>query len=145
MKYSTIAFIVFTLITGVFTSCIDSETKVERAESNLEEANKDLEKANKEYQEDIDAYRKETAEKIATNEKSISDFNARIDVQKEEEKVAYKAKIETLNKKNTDLKMRMDNYKADGKENWEQFKTEFSNDMDELGTAFKNLTVDNVK
>ena len=39
----------------------------------------------------------------------------------------------------------MDEYKADGKENWEKFKAEFNHDMDGLGSAFKDLTVKNVK
>ena len=39
----------------------------------------------------------------------------------------------------------MDDYKADGKDKWETFKAEFSHDMDELGHAFKGLTVKNVK
>ena len=50
-----------------------------------------------------------------------------------------------LEVKNSDMRMRMDNYKEDGKDNWETFKTEFSHDMDELGKAFKDLTVKNVK
>ena len=43
------------------------------------------------------------------------------------------------------MKRKMDDYKEEGKEKWETFKTEFTHDMDELGTAFKNLTVKNVK
>ena len=39
----------------------------------------------------------------------------------------------------------MDEYKAEGKEQWEEFKAEFSRDMDELGKAFKDLTVKNEK
>ena len=39
----------------------------------------------------------------------------------------------------------MSDYKADGKENWEKFKAEFGHDMDELGNAFRDLTVKNVK
>ena len=39
----------------------------------------------------------------------------------------------------------MDEYNQEGKENWEKFKTEFSHDMDELGKAFKDLTVKNTK
>ena len=42
------------------------------------------------------------------------------------------------------MKKKMDDYKAEGKEQWEAFKTEFSHDMDELGQAFKDLTVKNV-
>ncbi len=40
---------------------------------------------------------------------------------------------------------KMNDYKANGKENWEIFKKEFNHDMDELGKAFKDLTVKNVK
>lgn len=43
------------------------------------------------------------------------------------------------------MKKKMDDYNMDGKENWEKFKTEFNHDMDELGQAFKDLTVNNVK
>jgi len=43
------------------------------------------------------------------------------------------------------MKLKMDNYKLEGKENWEKFKMEFSHDMDELGKAFSDLTVKNVK
>ena len=50
-----------------------------------------------------------------------------------------------MEQKNTDMKKRMDEYKADGKEQWKKFKAEFSRDMDELGQAFKDLTVKNVK
>lgn len=32
-----------------------------------------------------------------------------------------------------------------GKEKWGTFKTEFNHDMDELGKAFNNLTVNNIK
>ena len=39
----------------------------------------------------------------------------------------------------------MEDYKADSKENWESFKTEFNHDMDELGNAFRDLTIDNKK
>jgi hypothetical protein len=37
------------------------------------------------------------------------------------------------------MKKRMDDYKVESKEKWDMFKAEFSNDMDELGLAFKNL------
>ncbi len=54
-------------------------------------------------------------------------------------------KIAELDSKNTDMKRKLDNFKANGKDNWETFKTEFSHDMDELGNAFRDLTVKNTK
>ena len=35
--------------------------------------------------------------------------------------------------------------KAESKEDWEKFKVEFNHDMEELGNAFKDLTVKNTK
>jgi hypothetical protein len=41
------------------------------------------------------------------------------------------------------MKKKMANYKADKIEDWESFKTDFSNDMTDLGQALKNFTIDN--
>jgi hypothetical protein len=95
--------------------------------------------------EEIKDYRKVTADNIAANEQIIADFKVRIENEKKEAKADYLTKINALEVKNSDMRMRMDNYKEDGKDNWETFKTEFSHDMDELGKAFKDLTVKNVK
>jgi hypothetical protein len=46
-----------------------------------------------------------------------------------------------LEKQNSDLKMRLENYKEEGKEKWEIFKTKFTHDMEVMGDALKNLTV----
>jgi len=43
------------------------------------------------------------------------------------------------------MKQKLGDHKEDGKENWNAFKKEFNHDMDELGNAFKDLTVNNVK
>jgi chromosome segregation ATPase len=93
----------------------------------------------------METYRKETEAKIAANNESIAAFNARIDSKKAEAKTDYKNRIAELENKNTDMKKRLDEYKADGKDNWEIFKLEFSRDMEELGKAFKDLTVTNTK
>ena len=56
----------------------------------------------------------------------------------------YEQRIDTLEKKNRDLKARVDAYDK-SQSDWESFKREFNHDMDELGQAFKDLTVDNKK
>ena len=43
------------------------------------------------------------------------------------------------------MKQKMADYKEEGKEKWETFKVEFNHDMEELGNAFKDLTVKNTK
>ncbi len=148
MKTTLVALAIFTFITAtIVTSCDNSTSseKVEEAKTDVAEANKDLDKANEEYLADVQNYRTETDAKIAANELSIAEFNARMAKQKNDAKVAYKQKIAELEMKNSDMKKKMDDYKQDGKENWEKFKTEFNRDMDELGKAFNDFTTKNNK
>ena len=50
-----------------------------------------------------------------------------------------------MEKRNSELKIKLDNYKEDGTDKWQIFKTEFKSDMDELGKAFADFTVSNKK
>jgi outer membrane PBP1 activator LpoA protein len=130
---------------SVFVSCNSPEKKVENAQVGVVEADKELAKANEEYMIEVEKYKQESADKLAANEKSIAEFKARIATEKKSAKKEYAMKIAALEQKNSDLKKKMDEYKENGKENWEMFKTEFNRDMDEIGNAFKDLTVKNVK
>ena len=146
MKKSILVFTSVTLLSGmVFLGCESSSEKVDTAEQAVTDANNELEQANQEYLADIENYRTETSSKIEANNQSIADFNLRIAKEKKEVKEDYKKKIAELESKNSDMKKKMDEYKADGKEKWEAFKTEFSHDMDELGKAFTDLTINNTK
>ncbi len=146
MKKSIVVIAASVFITGaILTSCKSSSEKVENAQENLKEANQDLAKANEEYLADIESYRKEASDKYDANEKSIAEFEARIANEKKEAKADYKKRIAGLEQKNSDIKKRMDDYKASGKEEWEKFKLEFNHDMEELGKAFTDFNVKNVK
>lgn len=126
-------------------SCNSPAQKLEAAQENVKDANKDLNKANEVYLNEIEAFRKESEAKILANEKSIAAFNARIENEKKEVRDEYQKKIAALEQKNTDVKKRLDEYKADGKDSWTNFKLEFSRDMEALGKALKDLTVSSSK
>jgi hypothetical protein len=126
-------------------NCNSSTKKVEKAEERLEDANKDLQIANEEYIEEIETYRLQSATRFTDNEKNIDEFNQRIEAKKKDVTEAYKIKVAELNKKNSDLKKKIADYKSTTKENWESFKTEFNHDLDELGEALKDFTVKNKK
>ena len=128
----TIAFIVI--------SCSSPEEKVEKAENKVIEANNKLDSAIKNYKVDIAAYRIETANQIASNEKTIADFNSKIAKKKKEVKADYLKEIAALEKKNTDMKMKLNSYKDDGNDKWRTFKSEFSKEMNDLGKSIKDLT-----
>lgn len=141
----TITALFFISAATFLTSCNSPSENVARAEDKVMEAQRDLDNANIAYLADMETYRQETAVKIEATNKSIADFNARVESEKAEAKADYRKKITELEQLNTDMKKRLEDYKADGKDNWEKFKMEFSRDMEELGKAFKDLTVSNVK
>jgi len=124
----------------ILTSCSSPAEKVEHAQENVIEANIELDKANKDYKIDMENYRKETRDQIAENDKSIAEFKVRIEHYKKEAKAEYEKQVDLLEKKNKEMKMRMDDYKADGQDKWETFKAEFGQSMNELGKSIKDLT-----
>jgi len=123
----------------MFTSCDNAAQKVVKAEENVVDAEKDLQMAEEEYLADVEQYKLLSAEKIAANDRSIAEFNARIEQEKKEVRADYKAKIKSLETKNSDMKKKMDEYRVEGKDKWELFKTEFGKDMDELGESISNF------
>ena len=136
----------------VFSGCQSSAKKVENAEKDLQtaknnviDARQGLYDATKDSLTEYQIFKKESQQKINDHEKSIAEFKARIAAEKLENKVAYEKKIAELEKKNSDLKRKLEEYKEDGQTKWAEFKTKFSHDMSELGQAFKNFTIKSEK
>ncbi len=146
IKRPFLALAIVALLSGALViSCNSSSKKLEEAQEDVVDAHNDLDQANLDYEADIENYRLETAAKIEDNNQSIADFKARVASEKKEKRAEYEAKINELDQKNSDMKKKLDDYKIEGKEKWDAFKTEFNSDMNELGTAFKDLTVRNTK
>ncbi|MES2618625.1 MAG: peptidase M23 [Bacteroidota bacterium] len=134
---------VATITSSLFVSCTSSSQKVENADANVTEAKQELAEAKSDYIAEMVIFKQETNEKIAANELVIADLKSKMSKVKKDEKAAYIEQIAVLEKKNTDLKIRMENYNEDGNDKWESFKREFNHDMDELGKSLNDLTVDN--
>ena len=83
MKKSIFSLALTAFVAGtLLTNCSTPAQKVENAEDHVEQANEDLNKAQDDYAADVEKFRKESEERIATNEKSIADFDARIEKEK---------------------------------------------------------------
>jgi len=128
------------VVGSMMIGCSSPSEKVEDAQEKVDKANQNLDKAQDDYAADVEKYRKETAEKLAANEKLEADFNARIASDKADAREDYKKKIAALDQKDTDMKKRMAEYKMEGKDKWISFKEGFDKDMDALGQDWKNLT-----
>ncbi len=150
------AFFLYALITmfiagTIFTSCQSSTEKVDAAKSNVEDAKQDLtaeqRNANSEAQETAntkawEAFKLETDVQIKVNEIRIAELSEKAKKTSKAVDAKYAKSVAELEQKNTELKNRMDTYVL-GKSDWELFKTEFNHDMEGLGQALKDLTVDN--
>ncbi|MCF8451510.1 MAG: hypothetical protein K9G49_16680 [Taibaiella sp.] len=146
MKKSILAVASILMIAGsTFTSCDTPKDEVVNAQENVADAQKNLDEATDDYIAEIESFRTETNAKIDANEKSIADLKASVAEKSAATKSAYWSKIAELEKRNSELKTRMAEYKADGKDNWGTFKSEFNHDMDGLGDAFKDVTVKNAE
>ena len=132
------------LIGSALTSCSTPAENVEDAQSDVDQANRDLEDS-KEHLWEVENYKAQHAAQIEENERSIAEFNARIDSQKKEAREDYKKKIAELERKNTDMKKRMNDFNSNNKEGWERFKAEFTHDMEQLGDAFRDFGKNNEK
>lgn len=141
-------FVALTFTVFLFSSCTSpnekiSKTKMNEASENLMEAKSDLNAAQNDFNQTYEAFKIESDRKIAENEKAIAKL--RMENKKKVAKADFEKKLTTLEKKNQSLKDRMQNYKEEGIDKWESFKTEFNHDMDNLGDALKDLTTNNTK
>lgn len=142
MKKLILVIIATALIAGVsLTSCNSPSEELENAQDNVDEANADLNKANVEYLADIEDYKKITSEKINTNKRSLADFKLRIEKEKAAVKAKYLKEIKELEQKNSDVEKKMEDYKAEGKEDWEKFKSDFSNEMDDIAKSIIAIAI----
>lgn len=124
-------------------SCTSPAEKVDNAKSDVERANEMLKIAQEEYAADVKLFKTETEKKIAENEVEIANIKLVIIDHKGKKRADCESKIAVLEEKNVYMKQKMNDYKADKNEDWQQFKTEFNQDMDQLGAALKNFVSDN--
>ena len=133
----------------MITGCQSSDTNVEKAREKLKEAKEQVVVANQELirslNDSIQLFKRENEEIIISYEKSLTEIKTRLANEKEETQIILEKKLATLEQNSGEMKIRLQEYREDGRENWVSFKNEFNHDMEELGTAFKDLTVNNVK
>ena len=137
MKNKTLILVVTIFIAGItLNSCKSSADGAKEAKDKVVVAKQELNQA---LQDSILQFKKESEEKISNYEKDIAELKVKIAKEKKENKAKYEKKLAELEQKNADLKKKLENFKAEEKDKWLSFKTEFDHDMDGLGTAFKEF------
>ncbi|PJJ09292.1 hypothetical protein CLU83_2638 [Flavobacterium sp. 1] len=130
----------------IFTSCKPSTKEVQDAQENVQEAKEDLAVAKRQANADEwQNFKNEMNAVIEKNDARITALKKEIKKTGKAADAEYDKKVDALEEKNKELKLKMENYKNDADSDWQSFKREFNHDMDELGNAFNDLTVNNKK
>ncbi len=125
------------LIAGLFfTGCTDNR---DNAKDNVEQANQDMIDAQIQFEQDWQQFKSNAELRINSNQQQIDDFKAAMRATSTKFKAKYENEVLTLEQKNIELKKKLNDFKYERKENWEEFKISFNNDMDVLGNALNDI------
>ncbi|REH00501.1 sll1863 family stress response protein [Flavobacterium aquicola] len=137
--------------TALFVSCKPSTKEEEAAQENVEEAKENVQQAKEDLAvakeeanaEEWESFKKNVDTIIEKNDAKIEVLQQNIKKSGKKASAEYQKKVDALQEKNEELKVKIKTYKNDAHSDWQSFKREFNHDMDEIGNAFKDLTVDN--
>lgn len=140
MKYSLVIISVTLIAAVVLSGCDRPSNKLEKAETSVIEANRDLEIAKSEVEAELRIYRVKSEERINEYNRAISEIKQDINNESNKEvKIKLEKQLDELEDSLEVLENEMENYKASGRENWDEFKDSFSSRMDDLGDSLKNF------
>ena len=153
MKSLIVNFLVALMILAhaIFTGCQSSAEKMDSANQNVEDARQDLKDAQQDAHaeavkiataEEWTAFKTESEVKIKDNQIRIDELKVKMKKPGQTFDAMYAKSIENLEQKNRDLRTRIGSYETN-QSDWESFKREFNHDMDEVGQALRDLTVNN--
>lgn len=120
-------------------SCNRSSDKVDRAQTSAIEAERDLDIAKSEIEADVRIYRQKKATSIRDNELAITKIKDKIQKEDADVRAAMEVRIEDLERTNRNLKRQIDDYKITNRDNWDNFKNEFSSSIDDLGNSLDDF------
>ena len=152
MKKTILSLALTTFIDGtVLVGCKESSKKEEAAQENVQDARADLDDAKEELSEakraateqEWKAFKESTNATIAKNEIRIAEMKADLKKTGKNIDTEYSKKIQELEEKNKEIKNKLETYKNDANSDWQSFKKEFNDDVNDLGTSLKNFTVKN--
>lgn len=152
MKKILFTLAITTFMAGtVLVGCQNTSKKEEAAKDNVEEARDNLDDAKEELsdvraaatEKEWNDFKDSTNSTIKQNEIRIAEMKIKMKRTGKSIDEIYAKQIEELEQKNKNIKLKVQEYKNDTNSDWESFKEEYNRDMDELGAAMKNMTVDN--
>jgi hypothetical protein len=120
-------------------------TKSTKVVKNIGKAKKEMTMSEGNSSESFKKFKKESDLKIALNQKKMEVLNAKKQQEEGVIQAKYDKKISVLEKRNQDLKLKIEMASTGKKYIWISVKRDFKNEVDEFASAFKNIGVDYYK
>lgn len=121
------------------------EADLNNAKQDVENAKEDLDEATIDSVYAFNKYKSSIQIKLVENEKIITDLKANIKDKDRKTQTLYYQQLVNLQIKNTELKLKIENYKQGPTQKWELFKVDFNNELDNLGKSISNTANNNMK
>ena len=137
MKNKIFAFAVIGCMAGLFLGGCDKTS-----DQKAEEAKQELKQAKADYAAEWQKFKTESEAQIKINDDKIDELKAKMDKAGTKAKAKYKKTVVELKEKNHALKEKLEDYKDEGETKWQEFKTNFSRDLDAVGTTISDLFKD---
>jgi hypothetical protein len=134
-------------LTVLLVACHKPEKKIEGAIERSANATQDLKKATREvrpgWQEAWLKFKRENDTDIAENELRINELRKQVGKANTGFRASYNVRIDELERRNNELRNRIDNYRDQGDAKWAAFKNGSKRDMDNLKSLLKKTTIKN--
>jgi predicted RNase H-like nuclease (RuvC/YqgF family) len=121
-------------------SCNETpKQKLEAAETEVAETQADLDTAKMDFDTEIAHYQRETNDKIGRYSKQLEDFKMNAANEKKLASKEFQKKISALEAKNSEMKKRISEFKADDKMGWYDFRGKCEYDMQCIDKDINNI------
>lgn len=138
-----------TLVSISISSCNKSpkskQVDLNEAKQEVEIAKEDLDKATTDSVNAFNKYKSSIQIKLVENERIITNLKDMIKDKDRKTQTLYYKQLENLQIRNTELKLKIENYRQGPTQKWELFKVDFNNDLDDLGKAISTTANNNMK
>jgi predicted RecB family endonuclease len=123
----------------------EKEEDLNTAKTEVIDAKADLAQAKYDSIKDYITYKESITKKLVENEKVIAELKSKINSSDKATNDLYWQQLDKLEKRNAELKHKIEDYKQGPQQKWELFKVEFNKNIDDLGKSISNMAERNMK
>jgi hypothetical protein len=141
MKTKYFKLIAFILVAGSLLTgfCMNEYKNIKDYQNKDKQAHEGLKKAEIGIDQEWKEFKVNAEVKINANEKRIDKLKIKIKAANQDLKVKYDKEVVVLEQNNADLKKKLNEYKYESKDKWNEFKKGFNRDMDKVGRSIENF------